>query len=76
MWFGLVWCGPPVMDQRPALGNVLYSSTFILRTVTSHQEKLFQRKIVKKNSLHFNMALIINKYCFKKELHVHVCAPV
>ena len=23
MWFGLAWCGPRVMDQRPALGNVL-----------------------------------------------------
>ena len=47
MWFGLVWCGPRVMDQRPALGNVLEPSTISLRTVTSHQEQLFQRKIVK-----------------------------
>ena len=71
VWFGLVWCGPPVMDQRPALGNVLWPST---SDFTSGE--VIPEKNCKKNSLHFNMALIINKYCFKKELHVHVCAPV
>ena len=31
------------MDHRPALGNILWPPTIRLRTVTSLQERLFQR---------------------------------
>ena len=33
------------MDHRPSLGNILGPPTIRLRTMTSHQERLFQRKI-------------------------------
>ena len=73
MWFGLVWCGPPVMDQRPALGNVLWPSTSDFTSGEVIPEKNCKKKPY---SSHFNMAPIINKYWLKKELQAHVCAPV
>ena len=52
VWVGLVWCGLRVMDQRPALGNVLWPPTISLRTVTSHKDTLeIVKTITEKDTL-------------------------